>query len=579
MNSFHACLDPLVYEKQKDWFDEDAYGSSDDDVPTDDDTQTDGHPRFKLTTFSQVPPLLLVLLEDRRSDNDTAAADYHIEPTVYLDRYLTANRQLVLEKHQQGDQWRQEVLDLRTRLDQLQKTLQSPASAPAGAPHAPASASSPSALSKTDILDLTSRFLNSKISSDHPSPDYTQGLQSLNLVVQNVKNNLERKQKEFAQLEQERQASLKGLFEDDTLKKRPYDLRAALYTDGMNGTGHHWGYIWIEPDEENLLEDIPIDNEGSWYRFCDADVRKVTSDEVVAESANPFALLYCDRTLPVVPKDQILSQVPSELTELIDRDNQVLEDEITAHSQPLSDRPISPYSNITDLGAYNVSSENSNTVSDTNVVVIPTQPPDYTPYDTNSAQDAIVIEHVQSVGPDPSPQVQPSPQHYDLAEDFIVSIRDCPGDDPRLLTSGFHMFLARVSDVDTMAKYIAAVDAHTEDPGDGSIPDLLRSKMHHVSLQSMDQITTFDDSLSALFELYQQYVTMGTVIAAGLAHIANAKDYSAALTMFLKYKQLFSTWRSNLMMNDHVLWRFQALDVLNFNSLMTSNSIKCLDVS
>lgn len=110
----------------------------------------------------------------------------------------------------------------------------------------------------------------------------------------------------------DRQHSLQNLFNDSGFHERPYDLRAVLHTDGLNGTGHYWGYIWVEPSEVNLLEDIPAQG-GGWHRFCDAKVEKVTEEDVWQESTDPFALLYTDRRAPVITKQEIDDVTPPDL--------------------------------------------------------------------------------------------------------------------------------------------------------------------------------------------------------------------------------------------------------------------------
>lgn len=117
---------------------------------------------------------------------------------------------------------------------------------------------------------------------------------------------------ELQNLIHERQHSLQNLFNEPDLHQRPYDLRAVLHTDGLSGTGHYWGYIWVELVEVNLLVDIPTQG-GGWYRFCDARVERVTEEDVWAEPTDPFALVYTDRAAPSFTKQQMDKVTPADL--------------------------------------------------------------------------------------------------------------------------------------------------------------------------------------------------------------------------------------------------------------------------
>jgi hypothetical protein len=102
------------------------------------------------------------------------------------------------------------------------------------------------------------------------------------------------------------------LFNEPDLYQRPYDLRAVLHTDGLSGTGHYWGYIWVDLVEVNLLADIPSPG-GCWYRFCDAKVEKVVDDTEAWRDADPFALVYTDRSAPTFSKQHLDEITPADL--------------------------------------------------------------------------------------------------------------------------------------------------------------------------------------------------------------------------------------------------------------------------
>lgn len=117
---------------------------------------------------------------------------------------------------------------------------------------------------------------------------------------------------ELKQIEIERKQQLQDIFNDTCLQEKPYDLRAVLYTDGLSGTGHYWAYIFVEPNEKNLLADIEVED-GGWYWFCDAEVRRVQEEDVWNEERNPFALLYVDRSIPCLTREELDKYIPDEL--------------------------------------------------------------------------------------------------------------------------------------------------------------------------------------------------------------------------------------------------------------------------
>lgn len=102
------------------------------------------------------------------------------------------------------------------------------------------------------------------------------------------------------------------VFDIPELQRNPYDLRAVIYHDGMAGTGHYWGYLWVEPAEENLLQDIPNDS-GGWFRFCDAIVEPATEQDIYREASCPVMLVYVDRNTPKIPCKLLLNTMPASL--------------------------------------------------------------------------------------------------------------------------------------------------------------------------------------------------------------------------------------------------------------------------
>ena len=117
---------------------------------------------------------------------------------------------------------------------------------------------------------------------------------------------------ELEELVKQRSNDLQNLFDGPEYHKMPYDIRAILHHDGMNGPGHYWGYIWVEPGENNLLQDIPTDT-GGWFRFCDANVRPSNDEEIFNEPLNPFAVIYVDRNTTSYSNVDLADVIPESL--------------------------------------------------------------------------------------------------------------------------------------------------------------------------------------------------------------------------------------------------------------------------
>ncbi|KAI7860872.1 hypothetical protein BDC45DRAFT_7702 [Circinella umbellata] len=117
--SFHECLGPLVYESGV-YEDDDA---SDKLSFSSDEVSLIGGTAFKLTTFERVPPILLVTLEDKTLNKARAGSDnydkYHVDKTLYMDRYLLENREKILESHKQAQEWQDEIKYAKEQIAKL----------------------------------------------------------------------------------------------------------------------------------------------------------------------------------------------------------------------------------------------------------------------------------------------------------------------------------------------------------------------------------------------------------------------------------------------------------------------------
>lgn len=176
MSSFHDCLDPLVYE---------SYAATDNDDDDLGSNVSDDEATYKLTTFTQVPPILLVTLENRR---DYAAmtrtrkdSTFTVDKVIYMDRYLNENKAVVLDKYRQADQWKQDIRQTQAALDKEETH--------------PCDTSS-STLSSHQLLQATTKYLDSKVNGlewTNENEPTIKSMRSLQQVLYQVCDDLENK--------------------------------------------------------------------------------------------------------------------------------------------------------------------------------------------------------------------------------------------------------------------------------------------------------------------------------------------------------------------------------------------------
>jgi hypothetical protein len=203
-----------------------------------------------------------------------------------MDRYLNEKRDTVLNGFQQMDSYRKDIIKSTSEIEKLKSD-------------------SSLSMDKRDLLIQTLNYFEEKEGEEG------QDLQVIKDVLNSVKDKIEKRLDELENLVLDQKEKIHHVFNTEDMKEKPYDLRASFHTDGKSGTGHYWAYIWVEPSEESLLEDIPV--EGGWYKFCDAQVTASTEFEVLNDPVSPFSLMYVDRNIPHYSKEQIYECLPEGL--------------------------------------------------------------------------------------------------------------------------------------------------------------------------------------------------------------------------------------------------------------------------
>ncbi|KAI8344558.1 hypothetical protein BC941DRAFT_497811 [Chlamydoabsidia padenii] len=548
MTSFHDCLDPLVYESYP------ASNDNDDDEEDLGSTVSDNEQKstHKMTSFLQVPPILLVTLEDRREyleSRDKHNDTFTVDKVLYMDRYLNENKKVALEKYRLADQWKQ---DIRRTREELISLDQSGPSLPLYNDPAVDSSS----LSKCDLLEATTKYLDSQVNTlewTDENEAYIKSIRSLQQVLYQVRDDIENKRTELQNLICERQVSLQNLFNEPDLQKRPYDLHAVLHTDGLSGPGHYWGYIWVDQVEVNLLEDIPSQG-GGWYRFCDAKVEKVTEEEVWRESTKPFALVYTDRCAPLITKQQIDEVTPADLMQFVQADNTAFGNEID------------------NMDNNNISDQNSIQRADSRLSI-----------ETDRGSIMFDNDNHHTDG-----ETMPQSGLLDLAAINMGNVKSYTGEDYRLLKK-FDTFLARAGDIQTLARYyelvesrnqILPADEHgfTEDPprydqdeNHGQLNDILDT----LFMNDIRPIIRSDKTLFLLFELYEQYLSMAQTVATALGLFVD-DNISGSLEHLVKSCQQHDSWRTQLTLNDGLLWKYHGLGDLGFDLIAIKYGMACI---
>jgi hypothetical protein len=288
MCSFHDCLDPLVFESYQTAVDEEA-------DPTLSDDEEEEQASYKFTTFKQTPPILMAMLDNRSAvPQKKAHQKYIIDKTIYMDRYMMDKKDKALEGFKRMDTCRREILTSRAEMEKLKNdnTL---------------------SMDKRDLLIHTLNYFEQrKEDNEVGEEEIDEGsLELLKSVLGSVKEKIDSRLEDLENVILEQKEKMHHIFDTEDMKDNAYELRASFHHDGKSGTGHYWAYIYIEPSQDSLFEDIP--SEGGWYKFCDAYVTAATESEIYNDPVPPFALMYVSADLPKFTKEQLYECLPVEL--------------------------------------------------------------------------------------------------------------------------------------------------------------------------------------------------------------------------------------------------------------------------
>lgn len=278
MNSFHDCLDPLIFESYDIVTDPEA----DPSISDDEDEQV----RYKFTTFKQIPPILLVLLDHRMPPKVSTPSKYIVDKTIYMDRYMIEKKDKALQGFREMELCRKKIMKAKSEVETLKRD-------------------STLSIDKRDVLLHTLDYF------EQSQYDQSTELDILKQVLNAVNKKIDSRVIDLEEIVMDQREKIHHVFDQDDMKENPYGLRASFHHDGKSGTGHYWAYIWVEPTEQALMSDIPL--EGGWFKFCDAHVTACTETEVYSETVPPFALMYVSDALPNFTKEELYNCIPETL--------------------------------------------------------------------------------------------------------------------------------------------------------------------------------------------------------------------------------------------------------------------------
>ncbi|KAI8382300.1 hypothetical protein BD560DRAFT_323363 [Blakeslea trispora] len=322
-------------------------------------------------------------------------------------------------------------------------------------------------------------------------------------------------QDQLAELESQK-ANIKDkmstLFSSEEMKQCPYDVRATFHHDGKSGTGHYWAYIYVEPSEISLLEDIPAKEEGGWFKFCDASVSPVSEDALWNDPVAPFAMLYADRSIQRWTKDQLKACLPESLNEFIQEDHALLEQEIKDYQQP------------------------------------PPPPP----------QEMVLMNET------PSPPPLLSLEEPEEDEKYMFT------------GEGFNQLKTKVNEAISFAHTLAKDDAvflkkfeaflaRSQNHAALEHLYLLYSSEEGVNEEASKQ----DDELELIWTEYNHYIDLGKYMVEALDWFVK-KDYSHAIDSLLAVKRQEAQWKTRLMLDQGMSDAYPGLETLSFQDLVTS---------
>ncbi|KAG0166841.1 hypothetical protein DFQ30_006655 [Apophysomyces sp. BC1015] len=506
--------DPLIYESYDDQ-DDDSNGSvaSDESMPE--------SARYKITTFQQIPPILLILLENRDGEwmknNNTNEKGYIVDDTIYLDRYLLENKEKSLKTYRLAEQWRKEIRRARSEISKLQGVHDK------------------SKLDKQEILQAAIDFLEERSHESTNDEIASEPLRSTQRILSEVQHDIKKRLAELQQLESNRQEAIKNLFKEPEMQRKPYDLCSTLHHDGMSGTGHYWAYIRVSSREPDFS--MGTFGGGQWYRFCDASVVPVTEFEVLSEPVAPFA--------------QFVNEDNEDLSQEEEAYNNA--DNAAKHFEKLNLPPSS------DGASATLDDDDDDFSVGTAIGPSGEMPAEQQRYSSSGKMFTKLKEAAR--------------ERLEVASKY-------PGEDHRFLKS-LDMFIAKTNnsralehllltcmDEDDLTQRVEECFDEEDDDAEGIL-----DKKASVCLTEARK----DPDLQPICQEFDSYIRIAQTITQALFLFAR-EDYQNALQYFIATKRGEWAWRTHLMFDNDLTSAYPGLETFNFSRIIEKFGRACIQI-
>ncbi|KAI7874527.1 hypothetical protein K492DRAFT_240789 [Lichtheimia hyalospora FSU 10163] len=240
--------------------------------------------------------------ELEKKANTSISSRYSLDKIIYLDRYLTENKNELRKRYAQAHEWRREIQEAEKAIERSRRISINDRNMKG------------QVYDRCDVLGMAlSYFKESR--SEHAS------IKSLDTMCSIIESRISKQSNDIKQNISILRHNIANLLEDEKLKKKPYSLQSVVYCEKDADHERYWSHIWVHNDKDN----------GQWYRFSDGDVSKVTEAEVLSEERLPFAITYMDCSVPKLSKSEAKECIPDSLKDFIRMDNDDFEEEIRAY--------------------------------------------------------------------------------------------------------------------------------------------------------------------------------------------------------------------------------------------------------
>ncbi|XP_066190934.1 ubiquitin carboxyl-terminal hydrolase 28 isoform X5 [Sylvia atricapilla] len=213
--------------------------------------------------FTKLPPVLtfeLSRFEFNQSLGQPEKIHTKLEfpQTIYMDRYLYCNKDLVQMKREEMKRLKEKMVTLQQKLESIQERTDTRTEDEAFF------------VANSSLQQNSSMALQPAVSpaelSERPAP-HVVSEEELNLVqtcLQRWRNEIEQDVQDLKESIARINLSIKQMYCDPLLQQVPYRLHAVLVHEGQANAGHYWAFIYDQPRQRWLKYNDILVTESSW---------------------------------------------------------------------------------------------------------------------------------------------------------------------------------------------------------------------------------------------------------------------------------------------------------------------------